>query len=171
VLVYLQMLDTQEEKNRFEQLYERYNRLMFYVAHKILTGEQDVEDAVHQAYIAILENFHKIGQIDCPQTKAFVVIITERKAIDILRSRERVVDMDFEDAVHGIPVPAPDANGLAEAITKLPARYREVLMLRYYTGYSTQEIAQMLGMRPDSTKRLLSRAKKALENRLDERDD
>lgn len=169
MLVYLQMLDTQEEKSRFQLLYERYNRLMFYVARRILHSPQDVEDAVHQAYIAILENFHKLAQIESPQTKAFVAIVTERKALDMLRERARIVDMDFEDAAVGLPVPAPEENGLAEAIAALPARYREALMLRYYMGYSTQEVAQILGMRPDSAKRLLSRAKKALEERLDER--
>lgn len=171
MLICLQTLAAEDDRNRFQRLYERYNKLMFYVAHRILAKEQDVEDAVHQAYIAILENMHKIGDLDSAQTKAYVVIVTEHKAIDILRQQTRIVDIDFEDAAAGLTIPPPESNGLAEAIAQLPARYREALMLRYYMCYSTPEVAQLLGMRPESAKRLLSRAKKRLEERMNERAD
>ena len=171
MLICLQMLESEEEKCRFQLLYECYNKLMFYIARQILHNEQDVEDAVHQAYIAILENMHKIRHIDTAQTKAFVVIVTEHKAIDILRQQTRIVDIDFEDAAAGLVVPPPEEGGLAEAIARLPATYRELLMLRYHMGYSISEAAQLLGMRPETAKRLLSRAKKKLEEEMNERTD
>lgn len=56
----------------------------------------------------------------------------------------------------------PGDNGLAYAMAKLPAKYREVLLLKYANGYNTKEIAKILDMKPDSVQKLLWRAKNAL---------
>ena len=55
MLIYLQMLETPEEKSLFEQIYLEYCGLMFHVAYEILHNEQDAEDAVHQAFVKIAE--------------------------------------------------------------------------------------------------------------------
>lgn len=59
MIIYLQMLETPEEKSKFEQLYLEYKGLMFHVAYEILHNEQDAEDAVHQAFVKIAENIKK----------------------------------------------------------------------------------------------------------------
>ena len=50
---YLQMLDTPEEKIRFEQIYTKYRSPMFRTADRILHNAQDAEDAVHNAFLQI----------------------------------------------------------------------------------------------------------------------
>ena len=57
--LYLQMLDTPEEKIRFEQIYEKYRGLMYHVADNILHNRQDAEDAVHNAFLQIIKHFKK----------------------------------------------------------------------------------------------------------------
>ena len=46
MIVYLQLIDTAEDRSKFEQLYEQYKQLMFYTAFQILKRPQDAEDAV-----------------------------------------------------------------------------------------------------------------------------
>lgn len=75
MIVYLQMLETSEEQVRFEELVHTYKNLMFYVANQVLNNDYDAEDAVQQAFFAILKNFEKISEIKCPQTRSFVVTI------------------------------------------------------------------------------------------------
>ena len=87
MIIYLQMIESDEDKSKFEQLYIMYKGLMFHVAMKILKNEFDAEDAVHQAFLSLIENLKKISDVKCPKTRAYTVIITERKAIDIIRSR------------------------------------------------------------------------------------
>ena len=89
-MLYLQMLPSPSEKDKFEQIYTLYRGLMFSIARRIVPGEADAEDAVHQAFVSIIENLKKISEVRCPKTRSYVVIITERKAIDILRSRSRL---------------------------------------------------------------------------------
>ena len=41
-------------------------------------------------------------------------------------------------------IPLPGDHGLADAMARLPAAYRDILLLRYYNGYSVREISSML---------------------------
>ena len=164
--LYLQMLDSEEERSRFERFYLCYRDLMFRVAMKLLHSEMDAEDAVHQAFLAILPHFSKIHEIDCPETRAYAVIITERKAIDLLRARQRISDLDPEEAEYE-PLPLPGDEGLADAMARLPRRYREALLLRYLHGYSTSELASLWGIKQASAQKLLWRAKQALSEHLE----
>ena len=84
MLIYLQMLESDADRLRFEQLYHRYRGLMFYVARQILPCDEDAEDAVHEAFVAIIRHFEGVSEITDPKTRAFVVLIAERKAIDLL---------------------------------------------------------------------------------------
>lgn len=166
MLVYLQALSDEQERASFEALYLRYRSLMLSVARKFLSEPQDAEDAVHQSFLSILKNFNKISAIDCPETRAFVVIIVERKALDILRARQKTVPL--EEMEHGVEIPLPGDNGLADALAKLPARYRQVLLLRFSYGYTTRELAKEFGMTQSAVQKLVWRAKEALEKICEE---
>lgn len=61
--VYLNLLDTQEDKEKFEQLYALYKDKMYKVAYQILHNRHDAEDAVHDSVIAIIDNLEKIKKI------------------------------------------------------------------------------------------------------------
>lgn len=168
MLMYLSMIETPDDKVKFERIYNRYRNLMYHVAYKVLSNHYDAEDAVHQAFVAIIRHLEKIGDIDSPETRSFIVLITERKAIDLIRTShsEKVIPLN-EDLI-GIEIPAPGDHGLADALAKLPAHYREVLLLRFDNGYSTKELAQMLGMTESGVRKLIGRAKNALGRMLEE---
>lgn len=74
MIIYLQMIESDEDKSKFEQLYIMYKGLMFHVAMKILKNEFDAEDAVHQAFLSLIENLKKISDVKCPKTRAFCVV-------------------------------------------------------------------------------------------------
>lgn len=86
MLIYLQIIETDEDKSTFEQIYEAYRGLMFHAAFKVLTHEQDAEDAVHYAFVKIAENIIKISEPVCPKTKSFVVTIVENSGAIMLLS-------------------------------------------------------------------------------------
>lgn len=170
MIIYLQMLENVEDKQRFAVLYETYRGLMFYIANKLLKNTHDAEDAVHQAFISLAENFSKIGDIKCPQTRSYIVLSVERKAIDILRKHNRQAEVSINEEVQGIEIPLPGDYGLADALASLPAHYREILLLRYYNGYTTKEIAATFDVSYAAMKKQLTRAKNALRVKLEEGD-
>ena len=73
--IYLSVLDSDEDKSRFEVLYNLYRQSMYAIAYGILHNEFDAEDAVHESFLKIANHFEKIEEIKCPKTKAFIVII------------------------------------------------------------------------------------------------
>ena len=172
MMIYLQMLETSEEKVRFEELVHTYKNLMFYVANQILNNDHDAEDAVQQAFFAILKNFEKISEIKCPQTRSFVVTVVERKAIDLYRAKNRSAVISFDEEYINTPASAEadtvaDRTDLAQALAMLPTRYRELLLLKYDSGYSEREIAVMCSMTQANVKKTIHRAKKRLETLLE----
>lgn len=168
MLMYLSMIETPDDKAKFERIYNRYRNLMYHVAYKVVGNHYDAEDAVHQAFVAIIRHLEKIGDIDCPETRSFIVLITERKAIDLIRTSHSEKVIPLNEDLLGIEIPAPGDHGLADALAKLPAHYREVLLLRFDNGYSTKELAQMLGMTESGVRKLIGRAKNALGRMMEE---
>ena len=163
---YIQAIESEEDKSKFERIYYRYRKLMFHVAMKILGNDADAEDAVHQAFVSVIENLKKVGVTESPETRCYVVTIAERKALDILRARQKVVALDYDETARGLEIPPPDVSELAAAMARLPARYREILLLRYRNGYSNAELGKMLNIKAGSVQRLLWRAKEALRENL-----
>ena len=157
MLEYLATMETADDRTRFESLYLAYRGLMYHVAYHILKNPQDAEDAVHQSFVKLAEHMATIPDGPCPRTRNLVVTVAERKAIDLYRSRQR----------H--PETEPEGGGLADAMASLPPRYREVLLLKYYNGYSAREIAGFLSATPDAVTQTLHRARKKLAEILDER--
>lgn len=168
MIIYLQMLETPEEKSKFEQLYLEYKGLMFHVAYEILHNEQDAEDAVHQAFVKIAENIKKIDDPMCPKTHSYVVTIVENKAIDQYRKQQKHQTVELIDDIQGTNTYYEGDNDLAKCILKLPARYREMILLRYHHGYSVREIAGMMGISLPAAIKLDQRAKSKLKKLCEE---
>ena len=70
--VYLAMVDSEDEKDLVEKLYNTYKKTLFNICLAILCNRPDAEDAVHETFIRIINNSGKIKDVDSPQTKAFL---------------------------------------------------------------------------------------------------
>ncbi|OJT86126.1 RNA polymerase subunit sigma-24, partial [Clostridioides difficile] len=51
MLIYLAIIDSKEERIKFEEIYIKYKKLMFYVANQILKDDVLAEDAVHSSFL------------------------------------------------------------------------------------------------------------------------
>lgn len=167
MLIYMAMIDSPDDQAKFENIYHKYRYLMLHIAKQILQNHHDAEDAVHQAFISIIENIEKISDVDSPKTRSFVVIISERKAIDLLRQNNRRQTMELNEDIAGIEMPFDLDNPIAAAIAKLPVQYREVLLLRFDNGFTTREIASMLNITDSGVRKLIARAKRSLQEMLE----
>lgn len=107
MLVYLSMIEGPEDRNKFEIVYEQYKNLMYYVAYRILREERDAEDAVHNAFVRIAEHIEKISEPVCPKTRAFVVLIVERTAINEYNRQRRRRGLPPEEEALGPLGPGP----------------------------------------------------------------
>ncbi len=89
MFLYLAMIDSDADKSKFEILYSEYKNLMYYTANRILHNSSDAEDVVHQAFLKVIEILDTISSPRCHKTRALLVTITEHKAIDLYREKQR----------------------------------------------------------------------------------
>lgn len=162
MLMYLMMIDSPEDRSKFEEIYIQYRGIMMKTALAVLNNHHDAEDAVHHAFVKIAEHIEKIEEAVCPKTKAYVVTICENKAIDLYRMKQRHPQVEYLDALAGVTVAYHGANALAACMAKLPARERELILLKYKYGYSNNEVAQLLGLSYSNAIKIDQRAKKKL---------
>lgn len=163
MLIYLQSIEDPDCRSVFEQVYTEYRGLMFHAARRILGSDQDAEDAVHEAFLKISKNISKISDPVCPKTRAYVVLIVERTSIDLRRKQKRQPAEPLEEDVPGLPAAYDGDNALTRCILSLPARDREIILLRFWQGYSLKETAALLEISEAACRKREQRAKEKLE--------
>jgi RNA polymerase sigma-70 factor (ECF subfamily) len=168
MLAYMSLMDSADDKSKFERVYQSYKGLMFYTANRILNNPQDAEDAVHTAFVKIAENISKIQEAVCPKTKVFVVTIVENTAIDLYRKKKRLNIIDFPEGLPEAPVDLDGGTMLAACMARLPVRYRQVLLLKYSYGFSNKELAKLLGVTEANAIKLGQRAKEKFQEICEE---
>lgn len=147
----------------FGVLYARYAK----VVHGILLARvpySEAEDLVQEVFVTA---FQKIRSLREP--KAFggwLAAITRRCAIDFHRATIRRRTADQESASDAYSAPDADAFHVLQAIQTLPEAYREALILRLVSGMSGPEIAERIGLTPDSVRVNLFRGMKMLRELL-----
>ncbi|MBE6916944.1 MAG: sigma-70 family RNA polymerase sigma factor [Ruminococcaceae bacterium] len=168
MLIYLQMIDSQEDRSKFERLYLMYRDYMYRVAFGILQNSDDAEDAVHHAFVKIAENIDRLGTPGTPATKAYAVAIVKNSAIDSYRKKQAHPQVEYSDETVGMEVCYESDNALTNCILKLPQNQRIVLILRHHHGYDLREIAQLLGLTYRNTRQIEQRAKAKLRTLCEE---
>lgn len=69
MLICLSLIDSEEDKSKFEQLYLSYRQLMHHVALGILKDHHKAKDAVHEAFIPIEKIFLRFPRFLVPRQK------------------------------------------------------------------------------------------------------
>ena len=98
--------------------------------------------------------------------KAWFIRVTLNACRDLLRGvfRSRTVSIH---ELPDIPADVPEEHReVLEAVLALPPKQRAAVHLHYYEGYTTDEIAAILGQRPGTVRSHLSRARQALKEQL-----
>lgn len=155
-------MEKNERDDKLAQVYRLYQPSMLRLALRILGEKHDAEDAVHDAFESVARNLGCLAEAESPKTRGYIMVITERKAIDLLRAKRRNETSELDEAAVGIDFPDAGENGLAQCMAKLPARYREILLLRFVYGYSMRETAELMDVPYTAVGKLSQRAKERL---------
>ena len=135
-------------------IYDRYARLVFSLALRILNDRAAAEEAVQEVFVKIW----KRGRDFDPRRGKFsswLTGITHNQAIDDLRRRRaRPLASEDEDAILQIvddgPAPFDSAmqnlerRRIVDALAAIPAEQRQPIEMAYFEGYTQQEISDRL---------------------------
>ena len=161
LIYYLQMLDTPEEKVRFEQIYLKYRGLMYRVADSILHNRQD---AVHNAFLKIIKKFSRFQNTPAQDLAPQIVVIARNEAISLLRKRKGDAPLEEQDGLAEPSEAVSDYHALVDSFTRLPQTYRAVMEMKLLLGYSDGEIAAKLGLSKTAVSTRISRGRQLLRN-------
>ena len=148
------------EKSEIAKLYDTYAQDVFRLALSYLYNCQDAEDICHSVFLTLVE---KDITLYPGSEKAWLLKCAANACKDQLRSfwkqnREALQDnMVFTD---------DRDRELWAVVGTLPPKYRAVVHLYYYEGYSQEEIAKILGITRTAVQTRMQRARQALEKEL-----
>ena len=126
----------------------------------LLLGSNDIaNDVVHDAFIAV---YSRWDTLDEPGPYLHMAVLNGCRGVYRQRSRQRRLLPRFVDR----DAPASVDEHLDDLLAELPFNQRAAVVLRFYGGFTTEEIASELGCAPGSVgpwiNRALARMRKAL---------
>jgi RNA polymerase sigma factor (sigma-70 family) len=153
-------------------LFNRYASPLLGVCYRYARSKEDAEDILQDAFIKI---FNKISQFKGEGSfegwMRRVVVNTALKKYSVSRySKEMSVEQVYE-TIHTETVEAPAFNHLTEKdllllINNLPDGYRIIFNLYVIEGYQHDEIANMLGIQPGTSRSQLVKARNLLQKEI-----
>ena len=132
------------------ELYDRFGRVAYNLARRILRDDDLARDAVQEGFLTV---WRRSATFVPERAKASTWLLTlvHRRAVDLVRREERRRTEPLEDA----PEPAAadetlwlrfERERVQDALRRLPDQQREALELAYYGGYTQSEVAERLGV-------------------------
>lgn len=163
------LLKDKTQKDKLEQIYEKYKNRMFVAACRILGDVHKSEDVVHDCFIAIARNIDKIGDVDSASTAAYVIKAARNTALNQRKkgSSEIISDISDEEILSDENTlenlcRQENYNIIVDAIMSLDEKYRDVLSFYYLNELTVFQIAQLLSRKENTVKQQLARGRQKL---------
>lgn len=145
-------LAARSDEVAFAELYDRYGRVAYGLALRVLRDEALAEDAVQEAFLGIWRGASRFIP-ERGKASAWILTLVHRRAVDLVRREDRRRAEPLEDA--GLAAVEGSAEDVAwlqferervqAALRQLPDPQREAIELAYYGGYTQSELAERLG--------------------------
>jgi RNA polymerase sigma-70 factor (ECF subfamily) len=139
-----------------EEIYKRNVNMIYRLCYMYLKNTDDAEDAVQSIFLKLL----KANNYE--HEKAWLIVTTKNHCKDILKSWWKKRHIDFEHVPELSYRDDPDQSGVLEELLSLPEKYKTVLYLYYYEGYSVKEISNILSKKESTIQTQLATGRKHL---------
>jgi RNA polymerase sigma-70 factor (ECF subfamily) len=140
------------DESALVELYDRFGRLAYGLALRVLRDEKLAEDAVQEAFLAAWRNADRFMP-ERGRAGTWLLTLVHRRAVDLVRREDRRRAEPLREGFG--PAAAESAEDDAWlrierervqlALKRLPDQQREALELAYYGGFTQSELAERLG--------------------------
>jgi RNA polymerase sigma-70 factor (ECF subfamily) len=145
-------LAARSDEVAFAELYDRYGRVAYGLALRVLRDESLAEDAVQDAFLAIWRGASRFIP-ERGKASTWILTLVHRRAVDLVRREDRRRVEPLEDAevaaaggtVEDIAWLRLERERVQAALRQLSDPQREAIELAYYGGYTQSELAERLG--------------------------
>ena len=145
-----------------ERIVDEYASELFRLCLVMLKNTHDAEDAVQDTLLSYLQRAPEFESRE--SGRSWLLTVAANRCRDSLRRAKRHPSVSMDELTE---LGATDEHALVlDALMALPEKFRLVLTLHYVEGYSTSEIAGMIGRTPSAVKMRLQKGRRLLEDTL-----
>ncbi len=145
-----------------ERIVDEYASELFRLCLVMLKNTHDAEDAVQDTLLSYLQRAPEFESRE--SERSWLLTVAANRCRDSLRRAKRHPSVSMDELTE---LGATDEHALVlDALMALPEKFRLVLTLHYVEGYSTSEIAGMIGRTPSAVKMRLQKGRRLLEDTL-----
>jgi RNA polymerase sigma-70 factor, ECF subfamily len=167
----------------FRAIMQKHNRRLYRIARGVLRNDTDAEDAVQDAYVSAFTNLATYRGESTLATWLSRIVMNE--ALGRLRRKRRTVALAALEPMRGeaeiieFPLSTPNDDPertmaqrqilqlVEQATDNLPETFRLVFVTRVIEGMSAEETAELLGIKAETVKTRLHRARQLVRDQLD----
>ncbi|MBS1532877.1 MAG: sigma-70 family RNA polymerase sigma factor [Bacteroidetes bacterium] len=159
----------------FESLVKQYEKLVFYIIHRLVKDEHAAEDICQEVFIKVHQSLVRFSFQS--KLSTWIARISYLTAINYVRkyNREKAAEYPGDLENYHFTTESPEqlltkkdtANYVERLIMQLPEKYRTVLTLYHLNEFSGPEIKEITGMPEGTVKSYLFRARKLLKEKLE----
>ncbi len=154
---------SEEEASRAIEQYGDTVRRICLVHLKTYADTEDIFQTVFLKYVL------RSAPFDSPEhEKAWIIRVTVNACRDLLKSFFRSHSVPLEELTAQAAEMPEESREIWDAVLALPPRYKNVVYLYYYEGYSAAEIGEILKKNTNTVYTLLNRARQLLKKDLKE---
>lgn len=148
-----------------ESAIDRFSTDVFRMAYARTGNKSDAEDITQDTFIKYMKETKAF--VDENHVKAWLLRVAINSSKNLVNSawHRKNTSMDAADLMS---TQIEDQSEVYNAVLKLPEKYRVVVHLYYFEGYSVEEIATMLSAKESTVKSWMRRARMKLKDMLKE---
>ena len=133
------------------ELYDRFGRVAYGLARRILRDDALAEDAVQEGFLAAWRSAARFVP-ERAKASTWLLTLVHRRAVDLVRREERRRAETLDERAHAADASSDEMVWLRferervqAALARLPDQQREAIELAYYGGFTQSELAERLG--------------------------
>ena len=172
ISVFLSLIDSARDKEKFTELYNTYKVLLFWIALRKTNSVEDSEECVQETFFYVAKHFEKISDVKSKRTKGYLSAIVTGFAIDIYNNSKKVntVSLDDEDSADIQYYENFEKTELLTAFDNILDEESKIYFyLKYIYKYKSSEIAEIYKVKDSYVRKRLQYAKEKLRKYLEER--
>ena len=144
------------------EIISKYADLVFRLCIVYLKNTADAEDAFQNIFIKLFEKSPSFN--DEEHLKAWLIKCTTNHCKNMLGTYWNRYRVSIDDVL--LPIEDKQDEQLVKYVMKLPFKYKTVIFLYYYEGYSTLEISEILNIKDATVRTHLKRGRDLLKKEL-----
>ena len=176
--MFLFLLSDEIQRNEFEELYNKYNKLVYVEAYRLLGNDHDSQEIVYETFYKIANSYDSLEKKELNLLKGYLVRICQNESINLLKKRKKEIPHDYAEK------PYEDKNSysrnpvniitdkqcyerMKELISQLKPIYKDVFMLKAVHKMSYETISETMKISEETAKKRYQRARTQIAEQLE----